>query len=207
MRLLLCFLLAAAAAGQQVPAGEWHSMFDGKTLKGWKETPFIGRGKIEAQDGMIVLGAGKAMTGLNWTEPFPKENYELRLEASRIQGNDFFAGITFPVADSFCTWINGGWNGGVVGLSSLDGYDASENETTLFRAFELKRWYKLRLLVSSQRIAAWIDDTPVLEVEQGTRAISLREGDTELSKPFGIASYKTIAGIRNIEYRLLKAEE
>src|ERR1039458_6583443 len=28
---------------------------------------------------------------------------------------------------SFLTWINGGWGGSIVGLSSLDGNDASEN--------------------------------------------------------------------------------
>jgi hypothetical protein len=198
-RLIICsFLAALTAAGQQ-----WQSMFDGKTLKGWKETPFTGRGKVTIENGAIILGAGH-MTGINWTEPFPKSNYEVRLEAARLQGNDFFAGITFPVFTRFCSWINGGWNGAVVGLSSLDGYDASENETSSTYSFEKGRWYKLRLQVTNERIAAWIDDEMILEFPMGTRAVGLRYGEIELSTPFGIASYETAAGLRKIEYRVLE---
>ncbi|HXK02315.1 MAG TPA: DUF1080 domain-containing protein [Verrucomicrobiae bacterium] len=183
----------------------WQPMFDGKTLKGWKETPFGGRGTVKIEDGTIILtpGAG-AMTGINWTEEFPKANYEVRLEAARLQGNDFFAGITFPVFKSFCSWINGGWNGRVVGLSSLDGYDASENETSTRFDFAKGRWYRLRLRVTDEQIAAWIDDEMVVDFAVGTREIDLRYGEIELSKPFGIAAYRTQAGLRKIEYRVLQ---
>ena len=30
---------------------------------------------------------------------FPKENFEIRWEANRLDGSDFFVGITFPVGD------------------------------------------------------------------------------------------------------------
>ena len=130
-----CLWAAAAAAQGNAPAadakppvGEWQPMFDGKSLSGWKETPFSGRGEVRVENETILLGRG-VMTGVTWTKWFPTSNYEIRLEAARLEGCDFFAGITFPVFDTFCSWINGGWNGGVVGLSSLDGYDASENET------------------------------------------------------------------------------
>src|SRR5215469_7808550 len=204
IRRIACMALALTAAAQ-TPAGQWQSMFDGKTLKGWKETPFTGRGKVTIGDGAILLGAGH-LTGITWTGDFPKSNYEVRLEAARLQGFDFFAGITFPVFTSFCSWINGGWNGTIVGLSSLDNYDASENETTTTRNFEKGRWYKLRLQVTAERIAAWIDDEMVLEFEMGSRAVGLRYGEIELSKPFGIASYGTGAGLRKIEYRVLPSE-
>jgi len=197
--LTIGFLLAAATA-----AGQWQPMFDGKTLKGWKETPFSGRGSVKVEDGAIILTPGQgAMTGITWTDPFPKANYELRLEATRLQGSDFFAGITFPVLTTFCSWINGGWNGRVVGLSSLDGYDASENETSTRFDFEKGRWYRLRLRVTDEQIAAWIDDEMVIDFGTGTREISLRFGEIELSKPLGIASYRTQAGLRKIEYRVL----
>jgi hypothetical protein len=48
-------------------------------------------------------------------------NYEIKLEAKKVTGNDFFCGMTFPVGDSFCSFIVGGWGGPVVGLSSIDG--------------------------------------------------------------------------------------
>jgi Domain of Unknown Function (DUF1080) len=184
-------------------AQEWKSLFNGSSLTGWRETSFSGRGKVTVDDGAIVLGKG-VLTGITRTESFPKFNYELRMEAMRVDGHDFFAGITFPVHESFCTWINGGWGGTVVGLSSLDDMDASENDTSIRRNFESGRWYALRLRVTEDRIQAWIDDEPVIDVYIGTRMVGLRPGEIELSKPLGIASYSTVARLRKLEYRLLR---
>ena len=184
-------------------AGEWRSLFDGKTLAGWKESDFFGAGNVTVEKGVILIGNG-ALTGINWAAsslPFPNSNYEVRIEAARLKGIDFFAGITFPVGDSFCTWINGGWGGEVVGLSSLDGADASENETTFTQKFELGRWYSLRLRVTPTTISAWIDDELVIDVAIGKKWIALREGDIDRSMPFGIAAYSTVAGVRKIEWR------
>ena len=82
-----------------------------------------------------------------WTRAgvFPKTNYEIRFEATRIKGGDFFASLTFPVGESHCTWVTGGWGGDIVGLSSLDGWDASDNETRTYYTFETSRWYAFRL--------------------------------------------------------------
>jgi hypothetical protein len=181
-------------------AAEWQSMFDGQSLGNWKETPFAGRGKVTIEQSSIVLGSGY-MTGINWTQPFPKSNYEIRLEAARLEGSDFFAGITFPVKNSHCSWIVGGWGGGLVGLSSLDDLDASENETASYKDFQNGRWYALRLRVTDERIQAWIDDEKLIDVELGGRQVSLRPGDIELSAPLGIASWSTKAGLRKIDYR------
>jgi len=195
----------AEAQPAQPPAeAGWKPLFDGKSLQGWRETDFSGHGKVTLAEGTIVLGNG-AMTGITWTGPFPKSNYEVRLEAMRAAGSDFFAGITFPVHESFCSWINGGWGGAVVGLSSLDGLDASENETSTSREFESGRWYALRLRVTDRAIQAWIDDEPVVDVSIVNREIDLRPGEIELSKPFGIASYSTTARLRKLEYRMIPA--
>ncbi|MBZ5583848.1 MAG: DUF1080 domain-containing protein [Acidobacteriia bacterium] len=195
-------LAAAALASAQPNPGEWKSMFDGKSLAGWKETPFTSHGQVRVENGTVTLGTGY-LTGINWAGSFPKINYEVRVEAARMKGSDFFAGITFPVGDAFCTWINGGWGGEVVGLSSLEENDASENETTSYKTFETGRWYTLRLRVTDQVIAAWIDQEQVIGLETANRTIGLRFGEIEMSKPFGIASYSTVAAIRKIEYRVL----
>ena len=50
-------------------------------------------------------------------------------ETHGMQGGDFFCGLTFPYGDASCTFVVGGWGGGLVGLSSINGDDASENET------------------------------------------------------------------------------
>jgi hypothetical protein len=185
--------------------GEWIPLFDGTSLRGWKETPFSGRGEVHGKDGVIVLGAGH-LTGITWTGDFPKSDYEIRFEAVRLEGSDFFAGITFPVKDSFCSWINGGWGGSVVGLSSLDGDDASENDTSTVRDFVKGRWYAFRLVVTQDRIRGWIDGELIIDADIRGRRVDLRPGEIDLCTPLGFASYSTVAGLRKIEYRRLPAE-
>jgi hypothetical protein len=141
---------------------------------------------------------------VTWTGPFPQSDYEVRFEGARLEGGDFFASLTFPVGESFCTWVTGGWGGDIVGLSNLDGWDASDNETRSYFNFEKKRWYALRLRVTGERIRAWIDEQAIVNVEIGGRPIGLRPGEIKLSAPFGFASYATTGGVRKIEYRLLR---
>jgi len=201
---LLACGVAGVLAGQS-SAAEWISLFDGQSLAGWKEAPFTGRGEVRVEDGMIRIGKGH-MTGIAWTGEFPRAGYEIRFEAARLEGNDFFAGITFPVKDSFCSWINGGWDGTVVGLSNLDGDDASENDTSTVRDFVKGRWYAFRLMVTEGRIQAWIDGEVVIDVDITRRQVGLRFDETDLCTPLGFASYATVAGLRKIEYRRLAPE-
>lgn len=208
LTLSAALLAACPLLGQEAPSAAgagWRPMFDGKSLAGWKESDFLGAGKVTFENGVIHIGPG-ILTGINWagpTLPFPESGYEVRIEAARIKGGDFFAGITFPVRDSYCTWINGGWGGQVVGLSNIDGADAARNETTSDRRFELGRWYILRLRVTPARISAWINDEQVIDVSIEKRYVSLREGDIDRSIPFGIATYATEGAVRRIEWRPL----
>ncbi|HMC58467.1 MAG TPA: hypothetical protein VKJ01_04680, partial [Candidatus Solibacter sp.] len=101
------------------------------------------------------------------------------------------------------TWVNGGWGGDIVGLSSIDGWDASDNETRAYFTFETGRWYAFRLQVTDDRIMAWIDGRPIVNVEIRGRSVGLRYGDIKLSAPFGFASYNTGGRLRKVEYRTL----
>ena len=67
---------------------------------------------------------GSELTGITWTGPPLRMNYELELEARRIDGIDFFCGLTFTVGDVTLQLHRRRLGGGVVGLSSLDGKDA-----------------------------------------------------------------------------------
>jgi sugar phosphate isomerase/epimerase len=176
-------------------------LFDGKTLKGWKITDFGGHGDVLVEKGTIVLEAGNDLTGINYTGDIPRMNYEVEFEAMKVVGDDFFCGFTFPVGEKCCTFIVGGWGGGVVGISSLDGNDASENETTQAMKFEKNRWYRIRTRVTESRIEAWIDKEQVVNVETTGKTISMRPGEIEESQPFGIASFRTRAALRNITLR------
>jgi hypothetical protein len=196
-------ILTQAAAQPPAPIGngKWQPLFDGKSLHGWQVTKFDGGGKVEVRDGLIALGAGDPFTGINYTNDAPKVNYEITLEAMRVGGSDFFCGLTFPVHDSFCSLILGGWGGSVVGLSSIDGMDASENETTQFIDFVTGRWYLVRLRVTERKIEAWIEQKKIVNLTTSGRKISQRFGDIELSKPLGIASWMTSAAVREIKIR------
>ena len=201
-------LKQAAAQPSQPFAGEgWQSLFNGRSLKGWRETQFAGRGEVQCQEGLMVLNMGDPFTGINWTNDFPTINYEVALDAMRVTGSDFFCGLTVPVGDSFCSLIVGGWGGSLVGISSLDGMDASENETTKFVAFEPKRWYRIRLRVIEGRIQGWVDDEKLIDVETTGKRISLRPGDIELSKPFGLACWETAAALRQVRMRRVSTPE
>ena len=172
-------------------------LFDGSSLKGWEITDFGTQGDVYVSGDKIVLGMGDGCTGITWKEVFPATNYEVSLEAMRVDGNDFFCGLTFPVGMDPCSLIVGGWGGTVVGLSSINGLDASENETTLVKQFEKDRWYRIRLQVTEEVIQAWIDDEKVVDFTIGDNFLSIRP-EVELSKPFGIASWRTTAAVRNI---------
>jgi hypothetical protein len=201
--LAVCVCNPAPAAD---PAPMWKSLFDGKSLSGWKKSGFGGDGDVEVKDGRIILSAGSPLTGLTCTADIPKTNYEISLEAMRVNGSDFFCGLTFPVGESPCSFIVGGWGGGVVGLSSIDGSDASENETTQYQEFESGRWYLIRVRVTNDKIQAWIDKTKMADVDLKDKKISIRI-EVEVSRPLGIASFATTAALRNIRIRTLSPAE
>jgi hypothetical protein len=172
-------------------------LFDGQTLDGWEITNFGPQGPVYVSGGNIILGMGDGCTGITWKGDFPSQNYMVTLDAMRKDGNDFFCGMTFPVGKDPCTLIVGGWGGMVVGLSSINSMDASENETMTLKKFENGRWYRITLRVTEQAIEAWIDNEKVVDFTIGDNILSIRP-EVELSKPFGIASWRTTAAVKNI---------
>jgi hypothetical protein len=184
----------------------WKSLLDGKTLKGWKSPNFGGEGEVTVKDGIVRLAAGNDMTGITCTGKAPKNNFEIALEGKRISGNDFFATTTFPVGDTPCSFVVGGWAGSVIGLSSIDGYDASENPTSQVMDFKNGQWYRIRIRVTSDKVEAWIDDQRVVDQERAGHRFSVR-GECDLCQPLGVCSWCTEAGVRNIRIRQLRPEE
>ncbi|MBL8175592.1 MAG: DUF1080 domain-containing protein [Bryobacterales bacterium] len=197
-------IIAFVALGSAATAQDWKPLFDGSSLTGWRETAFTGRGKVRVEEGQLILGAGGPMTGVTLAKSEFPSQYEVRFEAQRKLGGDFFASLTFPVGTAHLTWVTGGWGGDIVGISSIDGWDASDNETRSYYNFELGRWYSFRLQVTPARIRAWINDEQVVNVAIAGRELSLRRGEIGLSAPFGFASYNTEGRVRKIEWRALR---
>lgn len=186
-----------AEPASEVTVTDSTYIFNGRNLDGWEITNFGPQGPVYVSGNELVLGAGDGCTGVTYKNQFPVNSYEITLEAQRVSGTDFFCGITFPVKDEPCTLIIGGWGGTTVGLSSINGMDASENETTRNMKFENERWYDIKLRVKNDSIRAWIDDSVVVSFFRGNKKLSIRP-EVELSRPFGIASWKTTASLRNI---------
>lgn len=195
-------MLGAALFTAQPDAG-WQPLFDGKTLANWQSSKFSGEGAVTIEDGRIVLETGKSMTGITWAgAPLPATNYELALQAMRVEGRDFFAGVTFPAGGSFCSLILGGWGGSVVGLSSINGQDASENQTSQSMEFENGRWYSVRIAVTPAKIEVWLDDRQIISQDLKGNKIDIRL-EMERSRPLGVASWKTKSALRDIRLRRL----
>jgi hypothetical protein len=196
------------SAEQELPELEglgWRSLFDG-TLQGWRVTDFAGHGEVEIKDRALVLGMGAMLTGVNLeaTNGIPTQNYELALDVMKVDGSDFFCALTFPVGDSCCSLIVGGWGGGVVGISSINGNDASLNETTSYLNFEKDRWYRVRIRVTPAKLEAWIGAKKCVDLKLEDKKITVRAGEIELSQPFGVATWQTTGAIKSVQWRSLK---
>ena len=190
---------------QLVPLLEKDSslLFNGTTLDGWEITNFGPQGPVYVSGDKIILGMGDGCTGITWKKEFPAINYEVTLDAMRVNGTDFFCGMTFPVGKDPCSLIIGGWGGATVGLTSINGLDASENETTRLMRFENNQWYNICLVVKENEIKAWIDSVLVVDLITEGKQLSIRP-ELELSKPFGIASWTTTAALKNIRMKRIK---
>ena len=217
---------------------KWTPLFDGKTLDGWTMSKIEEEKKAEVKDGVIIVGRDDLASGIKYDEkfynkPFPKSNYEIMYQAKRADGYDFFGTITFPVKESHCSFLAGGWSGSVVGLSSINGYDASENETTAFYPFKDKQWYQFRLCVSDDRITVWLypvgdDGKPIAPPKDDQKALDAARLEVEKPKvdlvldsdkristrlevsffqPLGISTWNTEGHLRDIKFRELTPKE
>ena len=184
----------------------WQPLYDGQSLNVWKVTDFAGHGSVEVKNGNLVLEMGATLTGVNLvnTNGIPAWGYELAVDAMKVDGQDFFCGLTFVVGESCCTFVVGGWGGGVVGVSSIDGSDASMNETTKFKSFESKQWYRLKVRVTRAKLETWIGKEKFADIKLEGRRISMRPGEIELNQPFGLATYQTTGAYRSVQWRPLK---
>ena len=68
---------------------QFLKLFDGKSLAGWRETEFSGRGEVQCGSNLLVLTMGDPFTGVNYTNEFPKMNYEVALDAMAERGYRF----------------------------------------------------------------------------------------------------------------------
>ena len=170
-------------------------------LRNWRVAEagmFDQHGTVTAANGMIVMPEGNPATGIAYKPPVPRIDYEVKLEAKRTAGNDFFCGLTFPINKEYCSLILGGWGGTTVGLSNIDSQSANENESTTFIDFERDRWYRIRLRVTTARIDVWIDGDLAIGLKTDNHTFDIW-WEQDPIRPLGIATWNTAAAVRKFE--------
>ena len=177
-------------------------LFDGVSLDHWQVIDYEGHGTVSIADSCIIIGKGEYISGIRWTDDFPKSDYEVTLHAKRVEGNDFFCGMTFPVKESFVTLVLGGWGGSLCGLSCIDGYDAANNYTSKIFHFGTGAWWFVRLKVTEKKIEAWVEQDKIVDFTIDNSGLSLRM-EVESSVPFGITTYKTTGALRDIRLHMI----
>jgi hypothetical protein len=185
---------------------EWK-LLSAEFASSWKAAGMAEEGFISIKDGEISLQPGQPMTGVRFeawdSARLPLTRYAIEYEAMRVEGNDFFGTVTFPVHDSHVSLVIGGWGGTLVGISSIDDLDASENATTGNAFFKNNEWHQVRVEVRDDDLRVWIGGKLFVNVSTKGHKLGLRPGDIEKCVPFGFASYATQARIRGVIIRRL----
>ncbi len=194
-------LLFGTVIASTTALSESKVLFNGKDISGWKVAQMYGSGEVTVlPDGSVECGFGNPMTGIAYTNNPLRMNYELKLQAARVQGSDFFVALTIPIETNHCTIIIGGWGGSLCGVSCYDYMDASENQWSDCVNFENERWYNLRVRVTPGVLQVFLDETLYkarIEFDSPKR-FSLRAGsDIDMTTPLGLATYRTKARWRN----------
>ena len=184
---------------------KWVSLAPSKEGMGpWKALNFGGEGDTTWNEGTLTIEEGAELSGVVFTgKNLPEAPYELELEARRTSGVDFFCGLTFPYKETHATLILGGWGGSLIGISSLDDFDASENETGDAYIFEDNQWYDVKLKVTDSEFTVWIDGKSVIDCEVEGRRVGMRPGEIEMSVPLGVCTFATTGVLKNIKLRKL----
>lgn len=186
-------------------------LFDGKSLDDWQAVDAGGSGPVELKDQQMIIHTGDSITGAIYkkADKLPLTNYELTLDAERLEGSDFFCGLTFPVGSlkTCVTLIMGGWGGAVTGISSIDGADASENSTGHYLRLDDKTWYHVKVRVTPENLSVWINDKQEVDADIKGKKIGLRPGPIEDYAPLSLTTYQTTAAIKNVKVTPLPAKQ
>lgn len=180
----------------------WQPLFDGASLDGLTLTNYGGEGEITVVDGELRLAPGNPLTGFHLEDWRPTSGYEIEVTAARLDGQDFFCGLTFPVGTDHLTLVLGGWGGTISGISNLDGVDASSNDTRRVRHFQTGRYYQVRIRLVDRQLQVTIDGKPFLAVALSDRQLSLR-AEMDPCRPLGFACFQTEAAVQSLRWRPL----
>jgi hypothetical protein len=189
-------------------AGEWETLFDGKSLRGWKvltQERFTASGaRVRVERGRIILEKGRPRTntGIVILREVPNIDYELKLDAMQLSGKGSFCTVHFLIGSSQCTLALRGYHGGDVGLYTMD---FGRGSSTIPMRVRSHRWYRVRLRVTKPRVQVWVDEVRMIDVPTAEHKFSVSPHQRHV-RPLGFSTYEGAGALRNIRLRRLGPE-
>ncbi len=186
-------------------ADGWRSLLRADSLDGWQVATtdvFSKHGPVRVDGDCLLLEGGQPDTGVAWQGAFPTEGYEVCMEALRLYDAPCCE-VVFPVGESHCMLVVGGWEeGAFVALADVDNVEPpSENASAAKFHFQLQRWCRVYLRVTTDRVEVTLDGQPVINLPVAQHRFSLPTRWQAL-KPFGLGSAAgREARLRNIKLR------
>jgi formylglycine-generating enzyme required for sulfatase activity len=195
----------AVKAARDVRPGEWQSLFDGKTLMGWKvgEHNELKNGEAKVEDGAMVLAA-RGRLGLAWTGAMPQGDYEVAFDTSLVSGHRL-ASLLFPVGGGHCDLVLGGISGKLVGLDGVDGKGYRDNPALAQMRFETNHWYAVRVRVAGGRVEVWADGSRLIDLPIAGHTFAVEDQRAAL-KPLGLSAYQGTTAVRYVRVKKVAAE-
>jgi hypothetical protein len=163
--------------------GKWITMFDGKTLDGWKasEEP----GSFEVKDGTIVANVtGKKRSHLFYmADPEPFKNFEFEAEVKTMPGSN--SGIYFHTKYQDSGWPNKGFEaqinntfppdprrtGSLYGIDDVANPPVKDNE-----------WFKYYIKVDGKHIIIKLDDKVVVDYTEPEHPKQYQDRDRKIGE-------------------------
>lgn len=176
---------------------QWVEIFDGETLANWRAGVFGDSDELDFTGTGAILPIGVPISGITYVGEPPRGEYGIHIEATRLSGSDFFLAVTFPVRDAHLTLVLGGWGGTLCGVSSLDGLDASMNDTRVHAEFPNGKRQSVFVYVADDRVRALVNGERLVDVALTGRALSIRP-EVQPSLPLGLASFATRTEVHSV---------
>ncbi|MEL6431656.1 MAG: hypothetical protein AAFR54_20970, partial [Planctomycetota bacterium] len=176
-------------------------LFDGVDLTNWRTGVFGDPPEYEFAEGGVVLPQVASLSGMTYTGEAPRTPYELRVDATKRYGADFFLGVTFPVRDAHLTLVLGGWGGAVTGLSCIDGLDAADNDTRAWRDYPNGKRQCVVVHVDDTRVRATVNGDTVVDRRLAPDATLSLRPEVLASRPLGVSAYASSTVVHRVTVR------
>ncbi len=204
---LLCSFLVTPGVAQS--SSEWISLFDGKTLDGWRASEKPGSFRVE--DGAIVCDGPRShlfYVGKDGAASF--KNFEFNAEVMTTPGSN--SGIYFHTAYQDAGWPSKGYESQVVNSNRVEpGSTYVERKMTgslyavrnVWKATAVdNEWFRYRIRVAGKTVRIWINDAmtvdytepenPFRPADMKGRVLSSGTFALQCHDPKSIARYRSL---------------